>query len=47
MTNRRVLYATAVFDQEEIEAALDELKDGAGTLRIGRGNATGRLAPCG
>jgi hypothetical protein len=47
VTNRRVLYATAVFDQEEIEAVLDGLKDGAGTLRIGRGNATGRFAPSG
>jgi CDP-4-dehydro-6-deoxyglucose reductase, E1 len=34
--DRRVLYATAVFDREEIEAVLGVLKDGAGTLRIGR-----------
>ncbi len=36
MTDRRVLYATAVFDQDEIDAVLGVLKDGAGTLRIGR-----------
>jgi CDP-6-deoxy-D-xylo-4-hexulose-3-dehydrase len=36
VTDRRVLYATAVFDQEEIEAVLGVLKDGAGTLRIGK-----------
>ncbi len=36
MTDRRVLYATAVYDHEEIEAVLGVLNDGAGTLRIGR-----------
>ncbi len=36
MTDRRVLYATAVYDHEEIEAILGVLKDGAGTLRIGK-----------
>jgi CDP-4-dehydro-6-deoxyglucose reductase, E1 len=34
--DRRVLYATAVYDHEEIEAVLGVLKDGAGTLRIGK-----------
>ncbi len=34
--DRRVLYATAVYDHEEIEAVLGVLNDGAGTLRIGR-----------
>ncbi len=36
MTDRRVLYATAVYDHEEIEAILGVLQNGAGTLRIGR-----------
>ncbi|MGZ4688177.1 MAG: DegT/DnrJ/EryC1/StrS family aminotransferase [Acidimicrobiia bacterium] len=36
MTDRRVLYATAVYDHEEIEAVLGVLNDGAGTLRIGK-----------
>ncbi len=36
MDDRRVLYATAVYDHEEIEAVLGVLKDGAGTLRIGK-----------
>ena len=36
MTDRRVLYGTAVYDHEEIEAVLGVLNDGAGTLRIGR-----------
>jgi CDP-6-deoxy-D-xylo-4-hexulose-3-dehydrase len=36
VTDRRVLYATAVYDHEEIEAVLGVLNDGAGTLRIGR-----------
>ena len=36
MTERRVLYATAVYDHEEIDAILGVLRDGAGTLRIGR-----------
>jgi CDP-6-deoxy-D-xylo-4-hexulose-3-dehydrase len=31
-----VLYATAVYDHEEIDAILGVLQDGAGTLRIGR-----------
>jgi CDP-6-deoxy-D-xylo-4-hexulose-3-dehydrase len=34
--DRRVLYATAVYDQEEIGAVLEVLNDGAGTLRIGK-----------
>jgi CDP-6-deoxy-D-xylo-4-hexulose-3-dehydrase len=36
VTDRRVLYATAVYDHEEIEAVLEVFKDGAGSLRIGR-----------
>jgi CDP-6-deoxy-D-xylo-4-hexulose-3-dehydrase len=36
VTDRRVLYATAVYDHEEIQAILDVLADGKGTLRIGR-----------
>lgn len=36
MSERRVLYATAVYDHEEIQAVLDVLADGKGTLRIGR-----------
>jgi CDP-6-deoxy-D-xylo-4-hexulose-3-dehydrase len=36
MTDRRVLYATAVYDHDEIDAVLGVLKDGRGTLRIGR-----------
>lgn len=36
MTDRRVLYATAVYDHAEIDAVLGVLRDGAGTLRIGR-----------
>jgi CDP-6-deoxy-D-xylo-4-hexulose-3-dehydrase len=36
MTERRVLYATAVFDDAEIGAVLDVLDGGRGTLRIGR-----------
>jgi CDP-6-deoxy-D-xylo-4-hexulose-3-dehydrase len=36
VTDRRVLYATAVYDQEEIEAILGVLADGKGSLRIGR-----------
>jgi CDP-4-dehydro-6-deoxyglucose reductase, E1 len=36
VTDRRVLYATAVYDHEEIEAVLGVFKDGAGSLRIGR-----------
>lgn len=36
MTDRRVLYATAVYNHEEIEAILGVLMDGAGTLRIGK-----------
>ena len=34
--DRRVLYATAVYDDEEIEAILEVLNHGAGTLRIGK-----------
>ncbi len=40
MSDRRVLYATAVYDHEEIQAILDVLQDGRGSLRIGR-NVTG------
>ncbi|MDQ1433279.1 MAG: CDP-4-dehydro-6-deoxyglucose reductase, partial [Actinomycetota bacterium] len=36
MIDKRVLYATAVFDQDEIDAILAVLDDGRGTLRIGR-----------
>jgi CDP-6-deoxy-D-xylo-4-hexulose-3-dehydrase len=36
VSERRVLYATAVYDHEEIQAVLDVLADGKGTLRIGR-----------
>jgi CDP-6-deoxy-D-xylo-4-hexulose-3-dehydrase len=36
MAERRVLYATAVFDDAEIGAVLDVLDGGRGTLRIGR-----------
>lgn len=36
MTERKVLYATAVYDQDEIDAVLGVLRDGRGTLRIGR-----------
>jgi dTDP-4-amino-4,6-dideoxygalactose transaminase len=36
VTDRRVLYATAVYDHAEIGAILGVLKDGAGTLRIGK-----------
>jgi hypothetical protein len=36
VADRHVLYATTVFDQDEINAVLGVLKDGAGTLRIGR-----------
>jgi CDP-4-dehydro-6-deoxyglucose reductase, E1 len=36
VTDRRVLYATAVYDHLEIEAVLGVLNDGAGTLRIGK-----------
>ena len=31
-----MLYGTAVYDHEEIQAILDVLADGKGTLRIGR-----------
>ena len=34
--DRRVLYATAVYDDEEIEAILEVLHHGAGSLRIGK-----------
>jgi hypothetical protein len=36
VTDRRVLYATAVYDRAEIDAVLGVLAGGAGTLRIGR-----------
>ena len=36
MTDRRILYATAVYDHLEIEAVLGVLQDGTGTLRIGK-----------
>jgi CDP-6-deoxy-D-xylo-4-hexulose-3-dehydrase len=36
VTDRRILYATAVYDHHEIEAILGVLADGAGTLRIGK-----------
>jgi CDP-6-deoxy-D-xylo-4-hexulose-3-dehydrase len=34
--DKRVLYATAVYDQAEIDAVLGVLNDGKGTLRIGK-----------
>ncbi|HEY3725404.1 MAG TPA: DegT/DnrJ/EryC1/StrS family aminotransferase, partial [Acidimicrobiia bacterium] len=34
--DRRVLYGTAVYDDTEIEAVLEVLNHGAGTLRIGK-----------
>jgi CDP-4-dehydro-6-deoxyglucose reductase, E1 len=36
MIDKRVLYATAVFDQDEIDAILAVLDGGRGTLRLGR-----------
>jgi len=36
MVDRRVFYATAVFDDEEIGAILEVLNGGQGTLRIGK-----------
>jgi CDP-6-deoxy-D-xylo-4-hexulose-3-dehydrase len=34
--DKRVLYATAVYDRDEIDAVLGVLNDGKGTLRIGK-----------
>jgi dTDP-4-amino-4,6-dideoxygalactose transaminase len=36
MIDKRVLYATAVYDQDEIDAVLGVLNGGKGTLRIGK-----------
>lgn len=36
MIDKRVLYATAVYDHDEIDAVLGVLNDGKGSLRIGR-----------
>src|ERR1700709_1147697 len=36
MVDKRVMYATAVFDDEEIGAILEVLDGGRGTLRIGK-----------
>ena len=36
MIDKRVLYATAVYDRDEIDAIMGVLDDGRGTLRLGR-----------
>src|SRR5438876_6240448 len=36
MSDRRVLYATAVYDQDEIDAVLSVMNGAADSLRIGR-----------
>ena len=36
MSDRRILYATAVYDQDEIDAVLSVMNGEADSLRIGR-----------